>query len=60
MDNTTAPIASQMADQYKPDATGEALRNLKKRVGEFKGYHSLMITCLYQLMVMGCNLVHAS
>ena len=42
-DKTSAPMASQMPDQYNPDATGEALRKLNIRVKEFKDHHSFRI-----------------
>jgi hypothetical protein len=35
-----APTASHIPDQYKPEATGEALRNPNTRESEFKENHS--------------------
>jgi len=35
MERTTAPIASHMHDQYKPEATGEAIRKPSAPVRDF-------------------------
>jgi hypothetical protein len=41
-DKIIAPIANQIPDQYKPEATGDALRNPNKRESELIIIHSFM------------------
>jgi hypothetical protein len=36
MDNTIAPTANHIPDQYNPEATGDAVRNPDKRENELK------------------------
>jgi hypothetical protein len=59
MDNTIAPMASHMPDQYNPEATGDAVRKPDKREKELKKHHSFVRIRLYQHMVQGANLVQA-
>jgi hypothetical protein len=40
MDRMRAPTASQMPDQYRPEATGEALRSPNMRDNELNADHS--------------------
>jgi hypothetical protein len=42
-DRTKAPMASHIPDQYKPEATGDALRSPNKRENELKENHSFFI-----------------
>jgi hypothetical protein len=58
-DKTIAPIASQIPDQYKPDATGDALRNPIKRESEFRKITPSRNIRLYQLMATPACIVQA-